>query len=111
MKIVTSETTEKGARSYSCEFDFGKDYAAAVKLFGEEVIFNNFVASGKIALQGKLRAGLKGKKTDAELDAIVKGHKPGTRVLTKKTALEKATDLYNGLSPEEKKAYLKSLKG
>ena len=115
-KISVSESKEKDAKTW--EFDVpiipeGEPQAiidTALAKIGVEVVASHITASLKIAAQGVARAAMKVGKSKEEIQTLLVDWKPGVRK-PGKSASEKATDAFSKLTPEEKKALLKSLKG
>lgn len=110
MEVVTSASGNEGARSYTCDYNFGDTLEDCIDLFGDKVVYEAFVAQAKIALQGRIRAALKAEKSDDEINGIVDEWKPGERA-PRKSKAEKFKDMFAALSPEEKAALLGDLTG
>lgn len=96
-------------RSISIDYNFGANLAESIELFGEEAIFNGFVADGKVGLQAFVRARL-GKTeeeymTDEQIIAEAEAWKPGQR---KQAAdpMAKLQALLAKLTPEQRAAIL-----
>lgn len=96
-------------RSISIDYNFGANLAEAIELFGEEAVFNGFVADGKVGLQAFVRARL-GKTeeeymTDEQIIAEAEAWKPGQR---KQAAdpMAKLQALLAKLTPEQRAAIL-----
>lgn len=101
-------------RSISIDFDFGETLAEAVEMFGEEAVYNGFVADAKVGLQAYVRARL-GKTeeeymTDEQIIEEAATYKPGQR---KQAAdpMAKLQALLGKLSPEQRAALLESALG
>jgi len=56
MEVVTR--SKKTERSLTVDYDFGADLAEAVKIHGEKVIFDHYVADGKVCVQAMVRGAL-----------------------------------------------------
>lgn len=110
MKITTSVSGEKDARSLEIEYNLGSNAAEAATLFGEDVVHGSFVAAAKVQLQGVVRRLMKAGKKDSEVLEFVSAYKLGIKTSRGKSALEKTQDLFGKLSPEEKKELLESLR-
>jgi hypothetical protein len=108
MEVTTSASGEEGARSITLEMPCAKDIAGAVKMDGEEIVYNYYVGQKKVSFQGWVRRMLKDDVPDKEITAKLKDWKPGLKK-PGKSAVEKAKDAYAKLSPEDKKALLASL--
>lgn len=103
-------------RSMSVEYDFGGDLTTAEDRFGEEVVFNNFVAQAKINLQSALRRWMKpdgegNSKTDEEIATLVSEWEPSAKVLKKKSNVDKAKALLGKLSDEQRAELLQAMRG
>ena len=105
MQIVTAASQEKGARVFSCEYDFGKTVQDSIKKFGEELVKNKLDAQLKVDIQGYIRRMLKADKSDKDIAEGLKTWQPSLKKAGK-SAGEKMDDLWGKLSPEEKKAQL-----
>jgi hypothetical protein len=75
--MATSVTATKNSRSLTVEYEFGAYLQEAVKLFGEDVVFQNAVQSMKISLQALIRRGFDQGLDDAEITARAQQWKPG----------------------------------
>ena len=112
MNVTAKTKLEDGSEgSASVEFEFGDTLEASVSIFGEQRVHDHFVRNAKIALQGYIARLLKAGKSQAEITKSVAeefkldGRKPG------KSKVDKAADLFAGMSEEEKAAFKKLLKG
>ena len=76
--------------------------------FTEKIVVAHAKSSMVVALQSFLRGLIKAKKTPAEIKKAVDEWKPGMRT-PGKSRLEKAEDLLGTMTPEERKALLKTL--
>lgn len=101
-------------RSISVEYNFGENLAEAVEKFGEDAVFNGFMADGKVGLQAFVRARL-GKTdeeymTDEQILAEAEAWKPGQR---KQAAdpMAKLQALLSKLSPDQRAALLEGALG
>jgi len=105
-KIKLSDTAVKGELSY----DFGGNLEGAVEKFGEEVVYSNFVAGGKVVVQGVGRAVIEAGGTIQEAQEKVNGYKLGIAVQrVKKSSLEAAAAEFQAMPPEKQKEYLDRL--
>ena len=109
MEVTTAQSGEKGARSITLEMPCAKDVNGAVKMDGEEIVFNYYVGQKKVGFQGWVRRMLKDGAKDAEITAKLADWKPGMKK-PGKSAVEKAKDAFAKLSPEAKKELLAGLK-
>jgi hypothetical protein len=94
----------------TCQYDFGDTLDAAVDKFGSDVVFSNFVANGKVAIQGIMRAKMKAGMNQEGIQTLLDGHKLGM-VMEKTTVdpLEAVKAAFATWSPEKKMEYLKQL--
>jgi len=109
--VQTSANAEPGARSIEVEYDFGKDLEDAVEKFGDEVVFQTFIAQAKVNLQAMIRRRLNKNETDEEILAAVSEWKPTFRAVTRKSPLEKMEEILAKMSPEERQAFKEKLLG
>jgi len=106
-KTKDEEGNITGENSGELDFNFGENLREAVKLYGEDVVFNNYKQAATIAMQGNMRRHLASGKTQKELAEAMKDWKPGTVSRTKKSAAEKLQDMLKGMTPEQVAATLK----
>jgi len=107
---TVSAKLKDDARIVSVQYDFGSNLDASRKLFGDEVVHNNFQAQAVISCQALIRRGIKAKKNDADIAKMVSEWKPGTKSIVRKSAQEKIKDAFGGMSAEQKAALLAELK-
>lgn len=88
--------------------DPGDNLAGAVKLYGEEVVYSNYLASFKIDVQDIIRRGIRADQDEKAIQKAVDEWKPGVRKRGRSKA-EKMADEFGSLSAEEKKALLATL--
>lgn len=110
MQITASESEEKGARQLTVDYDLGEKLADSVRLFGEELVHSYFTSATRISLQGLMRRMMKAGKKDGEIKEAIAAWKPGVKKKGK-SALEKALDLWEKMSPEEQAALRKKQAG
>jgi hypothetical protein len=106
---VTAKTKEH-PEVVKVEFHTPANLHEAVNKYGEEVVFNKFLAAAVIDLQAVLRRNID--KSQEELQKIAHEWKPGVRApAVKQSAFEKATAAIGAITdPEERKALLKKLR-
>lgn len=111
-EITARVGKEDNSPSATVIFDMGEDLDSAVEKFGKDVVFKRFEQSLTIELQALIRRHLGGEKpkTQEEIQAIVDEFSPGLQ-RKRKTTKEKALDLLEGLSEEERAEILASLTG
>lgn len=106
-------------REVSVKYNFGRNLAEAVQLFGEDVVFNRFESAATIDLQALMRRHMvdqtnkKGEvsspaKSDDEIRKLVANWRPGIKQIQRKSAKDKVKDLLSSMSPEERAALLQS---
>lgn len=103
-------------RVFSTTYKFGANLDEAVALFGADAVYNNFRQQATIGLQSLIRRNLTPDKegktaTDEEIQAAVDAWKPGSKQVTRKSAVEKAQDAIGKMSEDEKAELLKQLMG
>ncbi len=115
-KVTANAKIDGDERAVSVEFDFGSDLDAAVEAFGEVVVFNNFVASAKVSLQGYIRALGASVDDDGEqvnddtaIQAKVDAWKVPDKTGRKADKGAKIAALMESLSPEDREAILAQL--
>lgn len=86
----------------------GEDIKAAIKLFGEEVVFSNFRANVIVSAQSALRSAMKGGKSDKEIAEEMANWKPGVRKAAK-SAVDKLAEKASKMTDEEKATLRKLL--
>jgi hypothetical protein len=109
MKIAVKEGRGKEARKVVVEYPIGETLRENVKNFGEDLINGLFVARAKVKVQDIVRPMLKAGKTDKEIQDAVNALKLNERRVTRKSAKEKALDLWNAMSEEEKAEFKRQL--
>ena len=113
--IQATLTEDKGGpRECEAKYDFGANLQEAIDQFGDEVIFNNFVAQAKINIQALMRRCMTpdkegATKSDAEIQAMVDAWKPGAKTVQRKSTVEKARELMGGMTKEQKLELLRAL--
>lgn len=116
MKVVAKASQAEDARDLSVNFDFGGNLDAMVELFGAETVFQNAFAQMKIGIQAYLRRLAQpdedgNVKTDEEIQALANKWVPGKKLLQRKSKLDKATELLDALTDDQKAALLAKLTG
>jgi hypothetical protein len=78
MAVEIKATFKKGdvEKEFVVAYDFGANLEEAAQKFGADVVYNNFVRSGKITIQAAIR-----RWADAGLDEATIAQKVGTLVL------------------------------
>lgn len=104
---------EEGKATYATcqvEYDFGDDLDGAVALCGADVVFSNYKANSKVALQGIMRTAKKAGLSDEGIQAKVAAWKPG--MVAERTVVDPSTAIQNAWetwSPEKKAEFLAKL--
>jgi len=94
----------------TCSYDFGDTLEEATDKFGADVVFSNFVANGKVAVQGIMRAKMKAGLGQVAIQELLNAHKLGMVMeKTQVDPLEAVKNAFATWSPEKKKEYLKQL--
>lgn len=103
--------TSKGQRKHETDFDFGDGLEDAVSRYGADNVFDYYRRTGRVALQGVIRAMLEDGATDEEINTRIADWKPGVKLAGEKLSAEEQLlrDL-KGKSAEEQLAFLSSLK-
>jgi len=97
-------------KEVSGTYNFGDTLDEAVDMFGADVVFSNFVANGKVAIQGIMRAKMKAGLTQEAIQTFLSGYKLGMVVeRTQVDPLEAVKAAFATWSPEKKMEYLKQL--
>ena len=106
----------KDAPFVTIKYDMGKDIADMVSRSskdgadGNAIVFSEARAARVIKLQDLIRAGIKDKKSAAEIQKEANAFSPGIKKRGRSKA-EKLRDDFTQLSPEEKKELLGELTG
>lgn len=113
-KVTAQQSAAENSRTISVEYDFGGTLDGAVEKFGEETVYNNYVAQGKINLQAYLRRLMTPKEgeeplSDEAIQAKVDEWQPGSKVVQRKTPAEKISAILSGMTAEQKQALLSQL--
>jgi hypothetical protein len=88
----------------SVEYDFGDNLDDAVDLCGADVVYSQYKANAKVALQGIIRAKMKAGLDNDAIQAVCDAWKPG--MVAERTAVDPATAIQNAFATwsDEKKA-------
>jgi len=62
-------TSKKTNRSLTVDYDFGADLDEAIQIHGEQVVFDHYVADGKVVAQAVVRGALNNPETSLEAAA------------------------------------------
>ena len=110
--IATISAKHSNERSITAEYDFGANLAECAEKFGDDVVFRNAVQQMTVSLQGFIRTKLgkegDAKVSDAQIATDVAAWVPGLRQ-PGKSKVDKAKDLLEGMSEEDRAVLLASL--
>lgn len=108
--VVTDEEGKVTYSAVSIEYDFGDDLDAAVALAGVEVVFSNYKANSKVALQSIMRAKAKAGMDADAIQAFADTWKPGMVVERTAVAPEQAImSAFANWDEEKRNAFLSKL--
>lgn len=110
-----SAQKKDGSNKVTVEYPIAENLQDLVAQFGEAVVFSNAVDSIVIGVQALVRRHAVGTektpgKSQEEIQALVSAYKPGVGTV-RKSPVEKIGNLIGTLTPEQKAALLKQLKG
>ena len=109
---ITAKSSKVEGREPTIQWDGPETVSEAVEMYGEEVVFNKFLAAVKIDLQSAIRRGLEKGFTDADIAANLAGWRPQTGRGGGGFDAEAAfLAKYRAADKEEKKRLLALLKG
>ena len=112
VEFTTSEGNADDARKLTVSFDFGATSARAVELFGEDVVYANYLRGARVTLQGFIRAQLSDvEKSDDDILAAVAEWKPGARSSRAASKTSKAEKIIDQMTDEERTALIAKLQG
>lgn len=110
--VEVKATYKKGDvdKEFSCLYDFGANLEEAKAKFGDDVVYSNFVRSGKITIQAAIRrwaaAGLDEASIAEKVKTLVIGVAADRVVDPIATTLSR----FAGLAPEQQAELLQKLK-
>lgn len=93
----------------SVQFNLPPNLDAAVKAYGQDVVYAHMKGSVIISLQAGLRRMIEAGKSKEECQKFANEYKPDVRTAVKQSAFEKASGAIKSLSAEEKKKLLAEL--
>ena len=109
-KLSVAQDKEKDARTLELSYDFGKDVASAIEVFGEEVVFGFYLKGIKVGLQAYIRRLMKDGKSNEEILENIQTWDPAVRApRTAASSASKVTNMFAKLTPEEQAALLAKL--
>jgi hypothetical protein len=119
---ATRRAAEDGTEfpDITVNYEFGDNLTESVEIFGEGVVFNRFKAMGTIDVQAKIRAAMvdtvnkEGEvvtkaKGQEEIQEMLDEWKLGIKAATRKSPKEKLMSILEGMTPEDKAAFLADL--
>lgn len=109
VKVSAKLGKDKDAKSSAVEWDLPEKLSQIVQKYGEDVVTAHVRSSFVISLQSYIRGLIKKGESQANIQKAVNEWKPGVRV-PGKSAVDKAADALNKLSPEERKQVLEAMK-
>jgi len=94
----------------SVEYDLGDTLDLAAEKFGADVIFSNYKANARVAIQGIIRAKLKAGLTAEAISEFMSTYVLGVALeKTQVNPVEAVKAAFHTWSPEKQAAYLKEL--
>lgn len=90
-------------------YDFGGDHDDTVSIFGAETVYHHSKSSIRVGFQQFLRSCAGQGYTQEQIDEAAENWEPPSGRPRGKTRVEKATDLLDKMSPEEKANLLSML--
>lgn len=109
MKISVSESKAKDAKKVTIDYPIGETLQENVKAHGEQVVNELFSARAKVKVQDIVRPMLRAGKSEKEIQDEVSKLKLDEKRVQRKSAKDKALDLWNNMSEEEKAEFRKQL--
>jgi hypothetical protein len=107
--VEISFKTKEHPEARKFEYDMPTDLAGLNAKFGEDAVAKAASGAFVISLQALARRNIE--KTDAEIQELAKTWNPNERAAAvKQSPLERATNAFSKLSPEEKAELIKQLK-
>ena len=107
-KTLNSKTGKR-LKPGKCTFDFGGSCAAAIEMFGEDVVYSNFTRASVITAQAAMRRMLEAGKGQEEIQAAMNSWKPGVAIERTVDPVASVLGKFGSMSPEEQKALIKQL--
>lgn len=107
--IVKAKSPKAGGKEVEVIVDLGDNLTDAIKKFGEDVVFSNFIASVKITAQSAIRRYVEKGLDDASIQSKLSAWKPGVAAERIADPVASIMSKFNSLTPEEKVAMLKKL--
>lgn len=109
MKITVSESRKADSKKVTVDYPLGETLQDNVKSHGEKVVNDLFLARAKVKIQDVVRPMLKAGKDQKAIQDEVSKLKLDEKRVQKKSAKDKALDIWNKMSDEEKAEFKKSL--
>jgi len=94
-----------------CTYDVGSNLQDALQKWGEDVVFYNFVIGAKTSKRNKLFSLTHGKEPKSAEEALLalEDWVPSVGQVKGKDKADKAMELFNSMTDEERQAFLDSL--
>ena len=109
MKVAAKDP--KSENAFVGEYDLGENIQDAISKFGEDVVFSYYKQKAVITIQSAIRGWIRAGKTSEEIQEKLNAYVLGVSHRTRKDPKEKLLDLFKGMTTEEKKEFLRTLKG
>jgi len=109
MKITVSESKAKDAKKVTVDYPIGETLQDNVKSHGEQVVNELFSMRAKVKVQDIVRPMLKAGKDQTTIQNEVNKLKLDEKRVQRKSPKDKALDLWNNMSEEDRADFRKQL--
>ena len=109
-EIVATKKIEGVEKQATFVFDFGGNVDEAIKLFGADVVYANFVRSAVITAQAAMRRYLEDGLNNDEIVAKMQAWKPGVQMERVVDPVAATLSKFASMTPEEQAALISKLK-
>lgn len=79
-KVIKVEGSPDESRTATIVIDFGENLTESTELFGDKVVYSNFVANAKITAQGAIRRMLENGSDQETIETCMAEWKPGQKL-------------------------------
>jgi hypothetical protein len=79
MATINCKAPKAGNREGSYTYDFGADLESAQIMFGDAVVFSQYLAASKVDVQALIRRHMEAGKTDEEIQTYLDTYKLGVK--------------------------------
>lgn len=110
LKIVATKKIDDVEYSSEIEVDLGANIQDAISMFGEEVVYTNFLRASKIEAQAAMRRKLEAKATPEEVAEYMKNWKPGVQMERVSDPTAAITKKLQTMSQDEQDAFIEELR-